>query len=183
MKTLGMALVLAVALGASGAPGGTTGSPGPQGPPGSVGPGWPAPKRLVVKTATGEVIGPVIDTDSGGRPTLRLTVYVESLGRLVKLLDPATGRSELLDVHFVAWDCSSTPMSLHDRGGVVTAAGSRLFANVRPGAVTFTKNAYLRSDGQCSRHPSPASTLPGVPLQEVFDARYPYAAPLQIVYE
>jgi hypothetical protein len=183
MKTLGVALLLAGVVSLGGAPKGAAGPGGSQGEAGLTGPACPTQKRLLVRTAAGELIGPLVDTVDGGRMVLRLTVYVESLGRIIQYLDPASGRSEVVDVHFSTWDCSGTPRSLENRGGVLIAAGSRLFASTAPGKEDFTKRSFLDIDGKCHRYPQPNSSLPGARLQEVFDARYPYAAPLVIAYE
>jgi hypothetical protein len=174
-----LAVVSAAALACS-----NGGDPGPVGPAGDTGPtGTPAPsaRQLLVKTATGEVIGPIAGGVVKGSPHVsQVAGYVLGVGRLA-LLDVQTGViSANAIVVYQSADCSGPPFASGEASvELLSVNGSRLFVLTGSTPVTVNTQSTLK-DGGCI---TLVTTSAFYPAQELVDPRYPYAGPLQLSYE
>ncbi|MDO8560433.1 MAG: hypothetical protein Q7S23_05425 [bacterium] len=169
---------------------GPAGSPGPQGEPGPMG---PTGSRLVVKDATGALVGILVDTDGNTYEVWdprehKIIYYDRSTGfNLPAPLDPVLS-PPAPEFWYESSDCTGQPLKLHLLSDRVYYAGSNPY-----GWAYFTATV-LRGDiptqsvwegGACRS----LSQVTG-PLTEVVETSTPppppippYAAPLIIVEE
>jgi hypothetical protein len=163
---------------------GAKGDQGIQGPTGPTGPPGPAAApRPVVKTATGSVLGPLLGIDMSTGNMSALHVYVESIGKAAQLLQATGYAMHYCDVLYASADCSGPPVAGSNMNvDLVAHAGSRLwFCDSASPFETIIHSTYSGATASCTQVTAIAS---GVCLpREAGDPRYPYAAPLQVVYE
>lgn len=160
---------------------GPSGPPGPPGPKGDTGLQGPPGRSLVVKTAGGSVIGPILDYTSTVPDLGYVKVYVEALGVFAQL-DVPTGTTGGCYFVYESTDCSGTPYTASATTVMVCARGSALYKLASASRVDLSSRSSSSVDGVCVPEQSP-QTSSGYPVAQVFDPRYPYAAPLQIAYE
>lgn len=153
---------------------GPPGVPGPSGPPGPVG---PSATRVVLKTANGEVIGPVVGFSRDTR-SMTVDAFVERLGMLARLFT-GSGRLEACPVYFTSSDCSGPAFVI--AGGFCEGGGRTYFSTTGMSAPVTYFSSWGPA-GTCVLNPTGSETS-AVPAQELTDPRYPYAAPLQIAFE
>lgn len=167
------------AAGPQGVPG-QTGATGPVGVQGMAGPTGP---RFVLRTASGELLGPVVSY-THSHPFPIATVYVESVGQIMQI-QQGTGETWLVtEIYYASIDCSGQGYAgSNSTVGQAHSTGPRLWTLTSGAGISLLYSSRVDSNtGVCSA--GPASTAnPVYPAQEVFDARYPYAAPLAIAYE
>jgi hypothetical protein len=159
-------------------PSGPQGPPGPQGltgPQGPVGAQGESSPRVVLKTAGGRVLGPIINVNYGSPADY--AVYIVSLQRFAFVLPDGTF-SMHGGVVFESSDCTGPAYSSGLSVSFVLAIRSRLFTLTSASSVTRSVLSRLDDSG-CSATSGTVSVYPAV---ELFDHDYPYG-PLQTSYE
>ena len=168
--------------------GGAAGGQGIQGPKGDKGdqgiqgPTGAPVASLLVKDSAGRTIGPYVESYTGSPPYCAL-VFVVAVGRIVPL-DPTTGRACSSFpglVRFTSSDCSGPGfLANYAYWNWALAIGGEFWGGTSPTTVPVSQSSYIEN-GTCTA----VGTFPtsGYPSQRFTDPSYPYAAPLQLVYE
>jgi hypothetical protein len=133
----------------------------------------------LVKTASGALLGPLLRAEP-------LEIYIEAVG-LFATVNQELGTVAWCSSNFASADCTGTPyiqMGVVGPNGVCESFDGRLFRVSNPPLYNFFPASNLGSNGACSqRDPKIFYLMSGYPMLEVVDPRYPYDAPLQIVFE
>jgi hypothetical protein len=146
----------------------------------------PAGPRVVLKDATGHIIGPAfpgagVTFAGASMSTPKVGVYSLSAAHFM-YIDVSTGHSVLYgNVSFEQPGCTGAAYVGADTGPFYVLEGgtSRLFAPSSTSAVSYYAGSTLTS-GNCI---SGGGSGYGYPAVELNDAAYPYALPLSLAYE
>jgi len=152
------------------------GAQGPQGIPGPPGP--PNNPRLVVKSAAGAVVGPLLAIPSADGS---LQVYIVALDRFA-VLSSSTGRAPYCNaIIFESDNCAGTQYNTGNYPPpALCDAGNTLWTYTGP-PTTVVMGSYLNYDGTCGKQ---SATMPNVYLAvPVVNLNYPYSPPLTWSYE
>ena len=179
---------------AGGGSGGTVGPTGPTGPTGPQGPPGAAAPRFVVKTATGEVIGPLMSVSVQPSTTGYvgpLQVWNAAIGKPMSLQVPTGAISPIGSVnsgyyiYFKSTDCTGTAYAFGSRpvGWVVDSPVGFLASTLTTALYADMKSTFVPGVA------SPCSTTMAPLTGSVYEMtpitvpNLPYALPLEIAYE
>jgi hypothetical protein len=145
-----------------------------KGPPATP-PAMPPSARVLVKTAAGEVLGPLLDVSGNV-----LVTYVVAIGRPMAIglsgSDPGT-------LFFESADCSGVPMlEVEFDYYKAVSIGPEIWARSAGAVIQMRCAASMRANAaSCSLAVNRCAHYAAA--EPLVDPRHPYAMPLQIVYE
>jgi hypothetical protein len=159
---------------------GAVGPQGPAGPAGNPGSAGPSAPRMIVKTATGVVLGPLIE------------IFADPVASSVTFFNVSVGgwiQATYLDgkvhgaAYFLSSDCSGQAFATVPVVGTVVGTNNRLWKVSSTVPTTGPMRSWLSADQPSCYAGAISNSYPLFPATEVFDSRLPYAGPLVIAYE